>query len=143
MNLRSAIHTMPIIDAARQRVLIVDDECATLFAYRKLIKSEGFEVDTCEKLSDALAMIQTQPYLVIITDMRLAGSDNEDGIALLYFIREMQPEARVIIATGYGNDELKQTTQALGATHYFEKPVMPSAILNVLKTQSKKVTLQA
>jgi DNA-binding NtrC family response regulator len=139
MTLQPAPHTRPVLPAARQRVLIVDDESAIHFAYRKLIEPEGFDVDTCENLSEAMAMIRTRPYLAIITDIRLQGTDNEDGIELLHFIRKMQPVARVIIATGYGNEELKQTTQTLGAEHYFEKPVRPSLILTALKALSMAV----
>ncbi len=139
MTPRPAPHTRPVLPAARQRVLIVDDESAILFAYRKLIELEGFGVDTCENLFEAMAMIRTRPYLAIITDMRLQGTDNEDGIELLHFIREMQPDARVMISTGYGNEELRQTTQTLGASHYFEKPVRPSQILTALKAMSTAV----
>lgn len=130
------MHILPVV---RQRILIVDDESAILFAYRKLIEPEGFEVDTCENIYEAMVMIRTRPYLAIITDMRLEGTVNEDGIELLHFIRELQPNARTIVATGYGSEELKRTTQTLGAAHYFEKPVFPSSILAALKALSTSV----
>jgi len=47
--------------------------------------------------------------------------------------RKELPQAKVILVTGYGNDELKKTTLALGASHYFEKPVNPSLILALLR----------
>lgn len=139
MTQQPAPHSIPNLPATRLRVLVVDDEGAILFAYRKLIEPEGFEVDTCENLSEAKILIRARPYQAIISDMRLEGTDNADGIELLLFIREMQPDARVIIATGYGSEELKKTTQSLGATHYFDKPVLPSAILSVLNTLSNAV----
>ena len=114
------------------RVLVVDDEHAILFAYRKLIKPEGFIVDTCENIQEAIDLIRLHLYLAIITDMRLSGTDNEDGIELLLSIRDIQPDARVVITTGHGSEKLKQSTQTLGVAHYFEKPVPPSSIVNVL-----------
>lgn len=128
---------MPLPTTPKQRVLIVDDERAILFAYRRLIESAGFEVDACENIHEAMALIRMRPYLAIITDLRFEGTDNEDGVELLHFIREMQPEARAIIATGYGSEELEQTTRNMGAERYFEKPVLPSAILSVLTTLSR------
>src|ERR1035437_4132260 len=111
MTSLSVIHNRPILSTARQRVLVVDDEFSILFAYRKLIETEGFEVDTCDNLIEAMAMIRNRTYLAIITDLRLEGSDNEDGIELLHLIREIQPDTRVIVATGYGSEELKHKTQ--------------------------------
>jgi DNA-binding NtrC family response regulator len=111
--------------ATPQRILIVDDEPAILFAYRKLIEREGIE--------EAMEMIRVCPYFAIIADMRLAGTDNEDGLEILRTIQEMGPGTKVILATGYGNSETERKAFALGASHYFEKPVMPAAILAALK----------
>lgn len=130
---------MPVQPVPKQRILVVDDESSILFALRKLIEAEEFDVDTSETLAEAMAMIRTLPYLAIITDMRLEGTGNEDGIELLRFIREMQPDARVIISTGYGNAQLQAETQILGAAYYFEKPVQPSLILTALKALNATV----
>jgi DNA-binding NtrC family response regulator len=119
--------------ATPQRILIVDDEPAILFAYRKLIEREGIDVDISESLDEALEMIRVCPYFAIIADMRLAGTDNEDGMEILRTIQEMRPDTKVILATGYGNSETERKALALGASHYFEKPVMPAAILAALK----------
>jgi DNA-binding NtrC family response regulator len=136
MTSLSVTDNRPILPTARQRVLVVDDEIAILFAYRKLIETEGLEVDACDNLEEAMDMIRNRPYLAIITDMRLEGSDNEDGIELLHLIREIQPDARVIVVTGYGSEELKHKTQTLGAMYYFEKPVLSSAIMTAIKTRN-------
>jgi DNA-binding NtrC family response regulator len=141
MTPQSVKPSKEIIPVARHRVLVVDDEIAIHFAYRKLIEPEGYDVDYSANLQDAMALIRIRPYLAIITDMRLGGTDNEDGIELLRFIKEMQPEARIIISTGYGNENLRQTTLALGASSFFEKPVPPTAILSALKTISIAVAL--
>ncbi len=116
------------------RILIVDDEVATLFAYKKLIEKEGIGVDVCESLDEAIVQIKTRPYYAVIADMRLAGTDNTDGLKILHFVREMRLDTKVIIVTGYGNKEIEQTALAMGATYYFEKPVLPSTILGVLNT---------
>ena len=122
--------------AAIRRILIVDDEPAILFAYRKLLERENIVVDTSENLAEALEMIGTRPYFAVIADMRLAGTDNADGMQILRSIQEKQTDARVILVTGYGNKEIEQTAIDLGVAYYFEKPVMPSAILAALKTMA-------
>jgi DNA-binding NtrC family response regulator len=118
--------------SALDRILIVDDETATLFAYKKLIEREGIGVDVCESLDEAIEQIKARPYYAVVADMRLAGTDNADGLEVLRIVREMRLDTKVIIVTGYGNKEIEQTALAMGAAHYFEKPVLPAAILKVL-----------
>lgn len=121
-----------LIPAVQHRILIVDDEPAILFAYRKLIEREGMGVDICECLADAIMHVKARHYLAVIADMRLAGTDNMDGLEVLRFVRKERPDTKVILATGYGNSNIEQAALALGASHYFEKPVLPTVILEVL-----------
>lgn len=115
------------------RVLIVDDEPAICFAYRKLLESERFGFDICETVESAINLINVTDYFAVISDLRFAGTDNMDGVYLISVVRKKQPEAKIILVTGYGNEELQKTAQELGASHYFEKPVGPSMILSLLR----------
>lgn len=120
-------------DEPARRILIVDDEPAVLFAYCKMMQREGVIVDQCECLEHALACINNRPYLAVIADMRLAGTDNLDGLEVVRCIKEVQPDTRVILATGHGNRELEQAARGLGVSHYFEKPVQPLELLAALR----------
>jgi len=115
------------------RVLIVDDEAAILFAYRRLLEKDGLEVDTCSTYEDAARLLNGGPYLVVIVDIRLVGTGNEDGLEVLKYARQRQPQAKVILVTGYGCHDMEATTRELGASYYFEKPVEPSVLLNTLR----------
>lgn len=115
------------------RVLMVDDEPAILFAYRKLIEREGLGVDISTNLQGAMEHVRARPYLAVITDLRLAGTDNMDGLEVLRFIRQERPGTRLICATGYGSCALQQQVLDLGASHYLEKPVQPATILTILR----------
>jgi len=117
---------------AQPRVLLVDDETAILFAYRRLIGRMGLLADCCETLEEAIMHIATRTYCAVIADMRLAGSDTTAGLDLLRYIRTRQPDTKVIIWTGYGARESEAAILALGAAYYFEKPVLPSIILDIL-----------
>jgi DNA-binding NtrC family response regulator len=118
------------------RILIVDDEPAVLFAYRKLIEKEGMCVDISTTLNGAIKYISTCHYLAVVADVRLAGSCNEDGLELLRILRKEQPLTHLIVATGYGSSEIQKTARALGVSHYFEKPVQPSVLMLALKSFS-------
>ena len=124
-----------------KRVLIVDDEAAILFAYQKLIEGEGYVVDVCESLEVCMANIRSYDYCAVISDMRLAGSENADGLKVINAIKESQPTAKIILVTGYGNAEIEQMAYNFGASHYFEKPVQPSLILDALKSMFSSVLI--
>jgi DNA-binding NtrC family response regulator len=136
------MHTPPQQTAYKQkrltpdffRILVVDDEPAILFAYRKLIEAEGFGIDVCDGLGDALQLINSCYYFAVITDIRLSGSENTEGIELLRAVRQRQPDSKVIVVTGFGTSSLEQNIQELGASHYFEKPVKPAAIMALLRS---------
>jgi DNA-binding NtrC family response regulator len=130
-------HTLPAAAAMRpesHRVLIVDDEPAICFAYSKLLESERFDFDVCETVAAAISLLQKETYFAVISDVRFEGSENEDGLYLVSAVRREQPESKMILVTGYGNDELKNTARELGVAHYFEKPVIPTLILSLLRS---------
>lgn len=115
------------------RVLIVDDDPAILFAYCRMIEHEGMSVDSCSNLHDALRMISTYTYFAVITDLRLAGTDNTDGLDVMRTLQRVRPGTQFILTTGCATSEIEQTARDLGALHFFEKPVHPSLILDSLK----------
>ncbi len=117
----------------KYRILVVDDEQAVLFAYRKLIEKDGMSVDISASFEDAVRQIRARRYLAVIADMRLAGTDNGDGLEILRVVREERPETKTILATGYGDSEIEKTARALGVSYYFNKPVSPSDILGALR----------
>jgi DNA-binding NtrC family response regulator len=115
------------------RILVVDDEPAVLFAYCKLIEKDGMNVDISENLEDAIKQIRAHRYLAVIADMRLAGTDNGDGLEVLRVIQKERPDTKTILATGYGDSEIEKMARALGVSYYFKKPVSPSDILCALR----------
>jgi DNA-binding NtrC family response regulator len=124
----------PGTSADRHRILIVDDEPAILFAYQRLIEKEGMCVDITTCLDGAIMHITRCHYLAVVADVRLAGSENEDGLEFLRILRIQRPATRMILATGYGSKEIEKAARELGVSHYFEKPVQPAAIMGALKS---------
>lgn len=133
-NLLPSHSHLPTGDSSdAHRILVVDDEPAILFAYCKLIEKDGMIVDTSANLADAIRLIRARCYLAVIADMRLAGSDNRDGLEILRIIRNEHPDTKTILATGYGDSEIEKMARDLGVSYYFEKPVSPPDILKALR----------
>lgn len=117
----------------KQRILIVDDEEAIIFSYKKLLSGGQVEVDGCMCLEDAIALIKSNKYSAVITDFRLSHSESSEGLEILQCIRKYNPTTPVIFFTGYGSDEIKDQVLSLGACSYFDKPVHVAEIVKTLR----------
>ncbi len=135
MNFKLVPHTPPLNtgNRAERRVLFVDDEPAIVFAYSRLLGGERFQHDVCETIEDATNHLKTKKYFAVVSDVRFSGSGNEDGLFFVSEVKKVQPDAKVILVTGYGSKDLEMCARLLGASHYFEKPTRPFLILSLLR----------
>jgi DNA-binding NtrC family response regulator len=104
-----------------RRILIVEDEkTLSYFLAQSLLKEpEDYEVVTVGSAEEALEAMQARAFGVIIADVVLPQMS---GLDLLERVREVEPEACVILITAYGTSEIRARAQALGAFEYVEKP---------------------
>jgi DNA-binding NtrC family response regulator len=114
------------------RVLLVDDEEDILLAYTKLLRHAHYEVDTAQTMEEAEALLRANAYDIVITDLRLTGVLGEEGLEILAYVREKNPNTAVILVTGYGSPELMAKAYTLGAAHYFEKPLDPQRLIDTV-----------
>ena len=115
-----------------KRVLVVDDEASFLMAIRKILEGPGLHVDTAENFDEAMALINGQHFNFVITDIRLTDVINTEGLDILRHIKRYSPETKVVILTGYGNDEIMEKAYSLGASIYMEKPVSGNIIKSIV-----------
>lgn len=115
------------------RILLVDDEAAILFAYKKVLQRPLLIVDTAKSVEQTMALLESNLYDAAILDLRLGGDSCEEGFELLQAIKRRSPATRVIMITAYGNSEIKEKAHRLGAEFYFEKPVSTRVIQETLR----------
>jgi response regulator RpfG family c-di-GMP phosphodiesterase len=112
---------------ATQRVLLVDDEPAILNALTRSLRhgtAEGlWPALRIEAFSDpqaALARACEQPFALAISDYRMPGLN---GAQLLAQLRELQPDCRRVILSGYTDSEgLLAAINQAQITRFFTKP---------------------
>lgn len=100
-------------------ILVVDDEGANRYSVRKALQKVGYSVDEAPGGEEALEMIKNQEYDVVLTDIRMQGID---GVELLRRIKDMSPDAIVILMTGYASLNTAVEALRLGAHDYLIKP---------------------
>jgi DNA-binding NtrC family response regulator len=122
-----------------QRILVIEDEAAVLFAYQRLFASQGYLLDICQTSHDAERLLQQQRYDAVISDLRLGGHGNDEGLTILQQVHATSPETVAFLVTGYGSPETRQVVTSIGGM-YLEKPVDPISIVAMLKSMMKSHT---
>ncbi len=118
------------------KILLVEDDAGTRATLSAILEDAGYEVAGLGKGTEALEMIRSSPFSVIITDIRLP---DVDGLEILELAKEINPDVAVIMVTGYASVETAVNAVNEGAYAYFVKPINPdelkTTITNALKHQ--------
>ncbi|MDJ0781768.1 MAG: response regulator [Desulfosarcinaceae bacterium] len=104
------------------RLLLVDDDPFILTGIGKDLENEGYEVVTAQSGEKAVALVEEQPFDLVITDLVMGGID---GIEVLRAAKTGTGETMVIILTGYGDMGSAIEALRLDADDYLLKPCEP------------------
>lgn len=100
-------------------LLLVDDDVPFLNRLARAMQNRGFETQTADNVEAALAMVRQNPPAFAVVDMRLGDGNGLDIIAEL---KEIRPDSKTIMLTGYGNLATAVSAVKLGAIDYLAKP---------------------
>jgi DNA-binding NtrC family response regulator len=104
------------------RILLVDDVPSILFAMKMYLMAEGYEVNCAQDIEEAKSLAAKNDYSAVISDLRLTGTDNMEGLDLIDFVRGQRLSAKVIILTAYGFPEIEREAIERGADAFLRKP---------------------
>jgi PAS domain S-box-containing protein len=111
-------------------VLIVEDEDVLRLTFATFLEDSGYSVKTAEGFRDAMALLEAEPFDVVVTDIILAG---KTGIDLLRCVNQMGLNCQVIMITGEPNVETAAEAVRLGAFDYLAKPVTGHDLRRVVR----------
>jgi signal transduction histidine kinase/CheY-like chemotaxis protein len=94
-------------DTPMARVLVVDDEPELCALASDWLESLGYSVATTHSPAQALDLLQQGRFDVLFTDVVMPGG--MDGLELARKARKMQPDLRVLLASGYAQSLLDAT----------------------------------
>jgi DNA-binding NtrC family response regulator len=115
-----------------QRILVVDDEEAILFAMREYFTAHGYQVDCAPELEKAKVLLALARYTVVIADLQLTGSHGSEGLELVEYICKRWPSTRVILLTAYGSPDIEREARRRGADAFLRKQMPLSQIAHVV-----------
>ena len=120
-----------------KRVLVVDDEATVCEAFEAALQARGYDVSVAKDGREALRLLRRETFDLIFLDVLLPAVG---GASILKAIKRRDPEAVVVIITGYPYHD--ETLDALdsGPAMLLPKPVKLTDIEAVLKIVFKEPT---
>ncbi|WP_296218964.1 sigma-54-dependent transcriptional regulator [Pseudomonas sp. UBA2684] len=112
------------------QVIVVDDEAAIREAVQQWLELSGFRVQTCANAAQALALIDRDFPGVVVSDVRMPGTD---GLQLLDKLLELDRDLPVIMVTGHGDVPMAVQALRQGAYDFIEKPFTPERLLDSVR----------
>lgn len=103
----------------KSKILIVDDEKLMRVSLEDKLMKVGYAVISLSNAVEGLAVLQSENFDAVITDVRLPRMD---GIEFLREIKKVSPDTVVIIMTAYGSIENAVIAMKEGAYDYVTKP---------------------
>lgn len=102
------------------RVLLVDDEPQILTALTRLLRKDGYTIDTATGGRAAVERMREQEYAVVVSDQRMPGMS---GSEVLREAARLLPHATRVTLTGYTDIESAiRTVNDGGVQHFLLKP---------------------
>jgi len=102
------------------RVLVVDDDPATVELLREFLSANGYEVITAGDGAEGLRRVKEERPHLILLDVQMPKMD---GLEVLRRLREIDKEVSVIMVTGVNEEAIGRQAMELGAFDYIVKPL--------------------
>lgn len=123
LNVSNAIdrsHTPSSIEAENTKILFVEDEDSVRTFGVRALKKKGYTVIGCNSAENALDYIDKDPdFNMLITDMVMPGMT---GAQLTKIIKERLPQIKVILASGYSEEIVRQELDNFDDFDFITKP---------------------
>lgn len=123
----------------KHRVLFVDDDSTFLEILSELflLRSDGtWQVLFASTAAKALALLQEQPFDLVVLDINLPVVD---GLQLLRLLHQRYPQLKKVVLTGYADEARRTECLSHGAELFIEKPRTSEGFETVFATLNELI----
>src|SRR5258708_13242212 len=115
----------------KQRILLADDTDDIRAVFQEGLESRGFEVVPAATVNDALSLISTESFDVLLCDLHMP--DACDGFTVVNAMRHAQPNAVTLVLSSYPVLQAAMTALLLQADQALVKPIGFAEIADIIK----------
>ena len=105
-----------------RRMLVVDDERVIRFALQSYFGDREILVDCASEHDEALKLLASTEYDVVIADLRLTGTTSQEGLDVIRAARQRSANTRIILLTAYRTAAIDEKAHELGVDLLLQKP---------------------
>ncbi len=122
--------------SGKGRILLMDDEVYIREIVTKMLEFKGYKVESCPDGRDAVELFRTahdenSPFAAVILDLTVPGGMGGKSAAPL--IREIDPQAVLIVSSGYSDDPVIANYRDYGFSGAIPKPFNADTLAGELK----------
>ena len=110
------------------RILVVDDDKEVCKLFKRMLKEGEHRIVTASNGEEAINLIAQEPFDVVFLDIVMPGMD---GLEAFKAIKEINPEAIVIMMSGFPVEDEIREAMNLGATDHIKKPFDVNEVLTI------------
>ena len=108
-------------------ILVVDDDERLRERLGRALQARGLSVKLASNYDDALRVARESLPEMAVVDLRMPGPS---GLELIRALKELDPETRIVVLTGYGSIATTIDAMRLGAVYYLQKPADADDVLS-------------
>ena len=116
-----------------KKILIVDDDKDIVKIVTTMLEGRGWDVSAAYGGHEALDSVNSAKPDIILLDIMMPEMN---GIEVLKRIKKIDPEARIIMITAFGDVESYLDSMELGAYEYINKPFETDELIDMVKKVS-------
>jgi DNA-binding NtrC family response regulator len=102
-----------------RKLLIVDDESGIIEEVKSFFEEEGYEVHTADTGKDGVDLVAAIKPDILIVDMKLPDMS---GLNVLKAAKVASPHTKIIVNTGYVDQNIIDEAERLGRDAFLQKP---------------------
>jgi CheY-like chemotaxis protein len=109
-------------------ILLVDDEKEVRTVIREFLEQAGYEVLTAADGVEAVKVFEenADEITLVLLDVKMPRMDGEEAFGIM---RGIRPDVRVVLSSGYGEQDAMQRFRGKGITGFVQKPYHAKALL--------------
>lgn len=119
-------------------ILIVDDEESVRESLNLWFTEDGFRVECAENAKQALSILESDVFDIILTDLKMPGMD---GLELLQRIKTLNKDSIIIVMTAFATVDTAVKALKEGAFDYVTKPFDPDDLSHLIRNASRQISL--
>ena len=136
-NVQSVELSLEDAPGGEETILFIEDEEMLRDLVRTVVEAKGYTVLTASDGEEGIELFKKRrdDIGLVISDL---GLPKISGDEVLKSIRSIAPAARLVVASGFIEDDTRSNLSELGVTHFIEKPYRPAEVLRTIRESIDK-----